>query len=119
MNAFVGPRADARDDEQVDPAYVVVAVVLDELQRAVHATGLVSMHSPGDEREWKLGSPATALDRELRIAIGRVVELPVGDDIEPRAQAIDHGEHVRRIAALDGLQRSPSRALRIAPRLAW
>ena len=118
MNAFVRPRTDARHDEQVDATGVVRRVSLDELQRAMHAAGLVAMHATGDEHAWEVVAPIAAAQREQWIGIRRVVETTVLDDVEAPAQAVDRAKHVGGVAALAGLPRKPRRTFGIAPGLA-
>ena len=107
VDALVAPRADARCHDQVDPARIVRRMPVEELQRAVHAAGLVAVHAAGHQHAGKLVAPAAAADREQRVAVGRVIESAVLRHVEARAQGLDRAQHVRFVAALHGLSRPP------------
>ncbi len=82
VHAFVRPGADARRDQQVDPACVVGRVQVDEAQGAVHATGFVAMHAAGDQRTEQLVAPVAAFEREQRVAVGAITQAAVLHHVE-------------------------------------
>ena len=102
MDALVGPRADARRDQQVDATRVVGRVPLDELQRAVHAAGLVAVHAAGDQHDGQFVAPVAALDREQRIAVGAVVERPYCTTSKRERRRSTALQHVRRHSCAGG-----------------
>src|SRR5207342_1730264 len=117
MDVLVGPRADARNDHQVDLARMVGAVALEELQGTVHAAGLITVHATGDEDGRQRVVPVARTHDDQRIGIGGVVEAAVFGDVETLAQAIDPREHVVGIAAMAHLAGQPGVLFGIAPRL--
>src|SRR5690606_16943641 len=115
VDPLVSPWADARGDDQVHPAGVITGVALQELQRAVDATGFVTVDATGDQHRRQLVVPLAALERHQRVMVGAVVQLAVLADVEPVAQALHHGQHVVAVAALDLLAGAPGVALCVAP----
>jgi hypothetical protein len=58
---------DSRRDYEVDPAFVTYRVLVDKLQRAVHAAGFVAVDAPRHQGAGECAAPAAALDGEQGI----------------------------------------------------
>src|SRR6185436_1197769 len=89
MNALVGPGTHARRYQQVDR--IVRRVLLEELQRAVHATRFVAVNPTRDEHHRAVITPAAVAQRELAVVVRRIVELSVLLHIEAPGEALDAG----------------------------
>ena len=113
MDALVGPGAHAGHGEQVDG--VVRRALLEELQRAVHAAGLVTVHAARDEHPGAIVAYLAAAHREQRIAVRWIVELAVFLHVESRGEPFDADDDVVGILAKLALSRQPLRALGSPP----
>ena len=118
MDALIRPRADARRNQQIDPAGIARRVLLGELQSALHPAGFIAMHTAGHQHTRQRIAPLAATQREQRVAVGQVIQLPVLHHIKARTQALNHRQHIGRVTALYGLARQPLGTFRHAPRLA-
>jgi hypothetical protein len=123
LDALVPPGADAWHHEQVHPAGVASGMRLQKAQRAVHATGLIAMHTAGDQHAGQIALPmAAAQGHEGEALLGvmfiAIAQLAISLHIKVAAQRVDGGEHVVRIAALAHLARTPLGTLSVAPGLA-
>ena len=85
--------------------------VLDELQRAVHAAGLVAVHAAGHQHDREIVAPDRGYDREQGIVIRWIVELAVLHARRSARQAIDARHHLVGVSCAFALARQPLRAL--------
>src|SRR6185437_60867 len=116
MYHFVGPGADARRDYPVDQSLIACGLLLDELQRPMHAAGFIAMHASRHQRAGKRVTPAAALDREQGVFVRIIVEVTVLDHVVARTEGVNHTQHVRLVTALDGLPCKPGSHFRLSPR---
>ncbi len=118
LDALVAPRADAGHDQQIGAPGVFGRAGLQELQRALHAAGFVTVDAAGDQHRRQCGVPVAAAHGKQRVLVRGVLERAVPGHVEAAAQRLDGRQHVIGIAALRHLTSAPLRLLRCAPGLA-
>ena len=118
VDALVGPGAHARRHQQVDAPRKGFGVLVQEAQRAVHAAGLIAVHTARHQHTGQAGLPRAGAQRQQGEMLARIRHLAIRNDFEARRQPPDHGQHVVRIAALAHLPRTPFGQLCRAPGLA-
>ena len=118
VDALEAPRIHARCHQQVGLAGIVGGVLLEELQRAHHATGLIAVHATGNQRGGQRRVPVAAAQGEQRIGLASVVELAIGHLVETRGKRFDARQHLLVIATQALLAATPQLPFRRSPRLA-
>ena len=122
IDGLVAPWADARKHEQVERVRMAAELVLEPLQRALHAAGLVTVNAAGDQHHRSIGVPGAAAHGIERIAgqpQGRVVENAVLEQLGLRGKtSLERRHHFRCVASLRLLAHSPRVLLGCAPRRA-
>ncbi len=118
LDALIAPWADARRNDQIDAAGIGLGMLIQKLQRAMHAAGFVAVYATGHQRGRQCRVPLMADHREQRVVVRRVVQLAVLHYIETLAQALKRGHDIVVVAALALLACAPPGAFGVAPGLA-